>query len=108
LVARLIPHWFHCWIFARHGRFAQDVFPSRYRANTPHLLCEVARQAGFGVTEMELLEGPPWYLGWFWPAFMLGIAYERLVNRFEALAGLKVSMLATFEKPTGAASGRGA
>jgi hypothetical protein len=29
---------------------------------------------------------------------MLGVAYERLVNRFEALAGLRVSILATLQK----------
>jgi len=98
LVARITPHWFHHWFLARHGRFDADVSPTRYRANTPHHLREVASRAGFRITELELYEAPPGYLGWFWPAYMLGVAYERLVNRFEALAGLRVSILATLQK----------
>ena len=104
MVARLTPHWFHRWFLARHGRFEGDVSPTRYRANTPRHLREVASRAGFRITELELYEAQPGYLGWFWPAFMLGVAYERLVNRFECLAGLRVSMLATFEKLSGGAS----
>ncbi len=98
LVARLTPHWFHRLFLAYHGRFGEDVSPTRYRVNTPPLLREAARQAGFRVAELELVEGAPAYLGWSWPAFMLGVAYERLVNRFAWLAGLKVSMLAALEK----------
>lgn len=104
LVARLTPHWLHRWFLARHGRFDEDVSPTRYRANTPRHLREVASRAGFRITELELYEAQPGYLGWFWPVFMLGVAYERLVNRFECLAGLRVSMLATFEKLSGGAS----
>jgi SAM-dependent methyltransferase len=105
LVARMTPHWFHGWFLAHHGRFDEDVSPTKYWANTPRHLREVACRAGFRITELELYEAPPGYLGWFWPAYMLGVAYERLVNRFEALAGLRVSMLATLEKSTGDASG---
>ena len=99
LVARLTPLWFHRWFLARHGRFEEDVSPTRYRANTSHLLRKVALQAGFRLAELELFEAAPGYLGWFWPAFMLGVTYERVVNRFTCLAGLRVSMLATLEKP---------
>jgi len=108
LVARLTPHWFHRWFLARHGRFEEDVSPTRYKANTRRGLRKVALQAGFRIAELELFEAAPGYLGWFWPAFMLGVTYERVVNRFTCLAGLRVSMLATLEKSTGAASGRGA
>jgi len=45
-----------------------------------------------------MFEAAPVYLEWFWPAFLLGIAYERIVNRFEALAGLRVSILVALEK----------
>lgn len=99
LVARLTPHWFHRWFLARHGRFEEDVSPTRYKANTRRGLRKVALQAGFRIRELELFEAAPGYLNWFWPAFMLGVAYERIVNRFPFLAGLRVSMLATLEKP---------
>jgi hypothetical protein len=94
----MTPHWFHRWFSARYGRFDDDVSPTRYRANTPRRLRELASGAGFRVAELELYEAPPGYLDLFWPAYMLGVAYERLVNRFEALAGLRVSILATLQK----------
>ncbi len=50
------------------------------------------------MTELELMETAPAYMDWSWPSFMLGVAYERMVNRFDWLAGLKVSMLAALEK----------
>lgn len=98
LIARLTPHWFHRWFLARHNRFDADVSPTLYRANTPRRLREVASQAGFRVAELELFEAPPGYLGWFWLAYLFGVAYERLVNRFEFLSGLRVSMIAQMEK----------
>ena len=98
LIARMTPHWFHRWFSARYGRFEDDVSPTRYRANTPRRLRELASGAGFRITELELYEAPPGYLDLFWPAYMLGVAYERLVNRFEALAALRVSILATLQK----------
>jgi ubiquinone/menaquinone biosynthesis C-methylase UbiE len=98
LIASLTPHWFHRWFLARHGRFDDDVCPTRYRANTPGRLREVASQSGFRLAELELFEAAPGYLEWSWPTFLMGVAYERTVKRFEALAGLRVSILATLEK----------
>jgi ubiquinone/menaquinone biosynthesis C-methylase UbiE len=98
LIASVTPHCFHRWFLARHGRFDDDVCPTRYRANTPRRLREIASRSGFRLAELELFEAAPGYLDWSWPAFLMGVAYERTVKRFEALAGLRVSMLATLEK----------
>ncbi|MGB0036226.1 MAG: class I SAM-dependent methyltransferase [Candidatus Acidiferrales bacterium] len=100
LLASMTPHWFHRWFLARHGRFDEDVSPTRYRANTPGRLRELASLSGFRVVELELFEAAPGYLEWSWPAYLMGVAYERVVNRFEVLSGLRVSMLATLEKLT--------
>ncbi len=99
LVARLTPHWFHRWFLAsKHGRSAEDVHRTLYRANTPHRIRELASRNGFRVVELQMFEAAPAYLGWSWPTFLLGVAYERVVNRFEALSGLRVSMMATLER----------
>lgn len=98
LIARLTPHWFHRWFLARHGRYGADVCPTLYRANTPGRLYRVASQTGFRVVELEMFEAAPGYLGWFWPAFVLGVAYERIVNRFQALTRLRVGLLVTLER----------
>lgn len=98
LTARLTPLWFHRWFLSRHGRRVEDVHPTLYRANTPKHLREVASEAGFRMVELEMFEAAPAYLGWSWPTFLLGTLYERLVNRFEALARFRVSILGAFQK----------
>jgi len=97
-IALLTPDWFHRWYLGRRGHPQEVSFPTLYRANTPGVLRKLAERVGLGLTELKICEGPPGYLDVCWLAFLLGVAYERLVNRFQALAGLRCSMLATLQK----------
>lgn len=97
-IARLTPDWFHRWYLGRRGYSGEDNFPTLYRANTPGVLRKLAERVGLRLTELEMCEGPPGYLSGFWLPFLLGVAYERLVNRSQALAGLRIGMLATLQK----------
>jgi SAM-dependent methyltransferase len=97
LLATLTPTWFHVWFNERRGRVEADTFPTRYRANDRTTLRRLARTSRFRVVDIELLETKPDYL-YFHPwAYRAGIAYERVVNRFEALAGVRVQLLADLE-----------
>ena len=98
LFARITPLWFHKFISSWLRRPHHDVHPTFYRANTPGLLRTAAAKANLRVTELDLFEAKPGYLEWFWPLFMLGVAYERILNRFEILSGLRISMIATMQK----------
>ena len=64
LVAAATPHAFHVWV-RKHvaGSEANDVFPTRYRANTQKTLDRKLRAAGFGDVHVELLSSRPHLVG---------------------------------------------
>lgn len=99
-IARLTPHRFHQFINRLRGRNEVDTFPTLYRANTCKEVRRVATMAGFEVTRMERIEGRPEYLRIAWPTYLLGAAYERLVNSTEALAMFRVLLIVEMRKPS--------
>jgi ubiquinone/menaquinone biosynthesis C-methylase UbiE len=95
-VAAHTPHWFHRLMAQRvRGIPIDSQYPWRtyYRANTPRTLKTLMRLAGFSELEIRLWEPSPHYLVFSSAAFRFGIAYERLVNRFQRLAGFRQYML---------------
>jgi SAM-dependent methyltransferase len=99
LVARLTPHRFHAYVNRIRGRHETDTFPTRYRANSPAAVRRLAAGAGLRLERLELVEGRPEYLRMSFPTYLVGAAYERLVNRFETLAGLRILLIACLRKP---------
>lgn len=99
LIARLTPHGFHRWVNRLRGREEEDTFPTRYRANRPADVRRIAREAGLVVDSVELVEGRPEYLRLSAPTYLAGWAYERIVNRFRALARFRVLLVVTLRKP---------
>jgi SAM-dependent methyltransferase len=99
LLASLLPPALQRVAASGRGLAPVEVHPTLYRANTPRRLRQLARQAGLRVAVLRSFETPPVYLAFHPLAFALGVAYERLVNRFEALAPLRVNLLAVFRKP---------
>jgi len=99
LLASLLPPALQRLVARGRGLTPVEVHPTLYRANTPRRLRRLARQAGLRVAVLRLFETPPLYLAFHPLAFALGVAYERLVNRFEALAPLRVNLLAVLRKP---------
>ncbi len=98
LAARLFPHRLHVAFGRWRGIEAEDVFPTAYRANTAGRLRALAESAGLTVERLERFEAEPEYLAFHIAPYALGVAYERLVNRFEALAALRVNLLLVARK----------
>ncbi len=95
-VAAHTPHWFHRVIAPRVRGLRSDgqyPWPTYYRANTPKVLQTLIRRVGFSELEIRLWEPSPLYLVFNPVAFRLGVAYERLVNRFQSLSGFRLYML---------------
>ena len=92
--ARVLPHALHVRFNRSRGVDARDVFRTVYRANTSRRLRALYEGAGFAVERIEQFETEPEYLAFSAPSYALGVAYERLVSRFEALRGLRVNLLA--------------
>ncbi|WP_051949141.1 class I SAM-dependent methyltransferase [Methylosinus sp. PW1] len=99
LIAQCTPHWFHGFINRLRGRSVIDTFPTRYRTNDVATLRRLASETCFDVERIELIEGRPEYLRMLWPAYLVGLVYERLVNSTEILAMFRVLCIGEFKKP---------
>ncbi|MDP2950147.1 MAG: methyltransferase domain-containing protein [Chloroflexota bacterium] len=98
LLASLLPHPFQRIVARGRGLRLREVHRTLYRANTAARLRRLARTAGLRVAELHLFETAPVYLAFNPLAFALGVAYEKVVNRFPALAPLRVNLLAVLRK----------
>lgn len=98
LIARLSPLWFHKFVNRLRGRDASDTFPTLYRVNRPAEIRKLGAASGFDVRAISLFEGRPEYLRLMSLAYVLGIAYERLVNSVSYLADFKILLIAVLVK----------
>jgi SAM-dependent methyltransferase len=102
LLSRLTPLWFHKvllnWL---DGSPKQTKSPYRtlHRCNTRRKIERVFRKAGFLIEELRSIEEEPSYFQFSWPAFLLGIAYEKLVNRVELFSPFRITIIAVLRKP---------
>lgn len=101
-VAAATPHWFHQLIANRVRGLPPDQgapHPTHYRMNTREAIRCYLGRAGFVERELVMMEPEPSYLMFSVPSFLLGLAYERLVNRITALAGFRACILGCFQRP---------
>lgn len=96
IAARLTPHWFHRW-WRRGGE--GEPFSTYYRANHPYKLRSLCTKAGLRVKRLELIEGPPHYLTRYWPAFLCGAVYERIVNSTRLFSRMRQCILLEADIP---------
>lgn len=89
VVAKCTPQWFHRWW--RRGSY--DPFSTYYCANSPRALRKLCRKVGLSVKRLELSEGPPYYLTRYWPLFLGGVVYERIVNSTPMLRWMRQRIL---------------
>lgn len=106
LVARLIDNRFHAAVVRLvEGRKEEDTFPTAYRSNTRRDVRRLADAAGLRVTAFEYLSQYPNYLLFNGVLFFLGMCFERLTSRFDALRFLRGWILVTLQKPSAADAG---
>jgi SAM-dependent methyltransferase len=98
IFSQLTPHLVHQMVSIIRGNSAQDAFPTKYQVNSKAELVHYAENAGLSLKEYISREGSPNYLLWSLPSFLLGVAYERLVNRFLIMSPFRVSIVAVFER----------
>jgi len=75
-----------------------DPYPTRYQFNTRRTILKTLREVGFASIEVFSVEKEPSYLMFHWLPLLMGVCYERLVNRFEVLAGLRANIFAICQK----------
>lgn len=98
-IARLTPHRFHQFVNHMRGRAEADTFPTLYRANTRGDVTRLAAAAGLVLDRLDRIEGRPEYLRMTWPTYLLGAAYERVVNAADVLAPFRILLVGELRKP---------
>ena len=91
-VSALTPQWFHVLVANRArglDRTTHEPWPTRYRMNRRPVLTRHLRGAGFESVEIRMIESLPSYMVFNPMAFLVGVGYERLVNRFDGLRPLR-------------------
>jgi SAM-dependent methyltransferase len=102
LIAAFTPHRLHQALVSRIFRVPEDdVFPTRYRANSMSAIRKAFRQAGLTEVELQMLNHYPAYLMFSPVLFRLGVVYER-ITAWHLFRGLRGSILCAFEKPAAA------
>lgn len=95
-ISAYTPAWFHHLIANRVRRLPPGThtpWPTRYRMNTAGRLVRAARRAGFDEVEVRAVESEPAYLMFHPAAFLIGVAYERLVNSRDWLSPFRSTLL---------------
>jgi len=97
--ASITPHAFHRRFNAARGRAEEDTFPTRYRANSRSQLVSIAAATGLELQSVEFFEGRPEYLRRWGALYLLGAAYERIVNATSWLSPFRVVLVTRMRKP---------
>lgn len=98
LIAGLTPHGFHEWFNLRRGRPPEDTFPTYYRLNGKKQITRTFAEAGFAIEKLDFVEVQPNYLMFNPLAYLMGVAYERMVNHVDALDWLRVNIVMIAKK----------
>jgi SAM-dependent methyltransferase len=93
LIASCTPTSFHKWINKKRGRKEVDTFPTQYKLNSYRQLQAEFGKGGFDLVGFDSFEVQPNYLMFSSLTFLLGAAYERVVNRCEWLSSLRVNFI---------------
>jgi ubiquinone/menaquinone biosynthesis C-methylase UbiE len=100
LIARITPQRFHEFIAGLlHAESEIHVYPTYYAMNTMRSVRRTMKSAGFEENGLTMMEADPAYVGMSRLTFLVGVAYERLVNRFRALSPLRANILGCYRKP---------
>ncbi|MGH9199258.1 MAG: class I SAM-dependent methyltransferase, partial [Acidimicrobiia bacterium] len=98
LISRMTSTSFHRWFNSLRGRQERDTFPTMYAANTPGMIEQLASTARLRVEKLLLLEGRPEYCRIHPLMYLVGAAYERLVNAILALKRFRLVLIGVIEK----------
>jgi SAM-dependent methyltransferase len=100
--AWLIPHAFHTKMSSRlrnRPDGSHESYRTYYRANSRRALTTLSKETGFRIQELRFIEREPSYGMLARPLFLVGMAYERLVNATPLAGDLRANILGVLRKP---------
>ena len=95
LLSRCTPHGFHTLVARKARGLPQDAhepYPTHYRMNSAKEIRRLALEAHFSSVELRYVECEPSYLMFSTVPFLAGVLYERTVNHFGGLSGIRANI----------------
>jgi len=99
VISRITPLAFHRYINKIRGREVEDTFPTCYAANSHSAINQLSKKTGFTPVFIERHEGRPEYLRMLAITYVVGMAYERIVNAFNKLERFRILLIICLRKP---------
>jgi ubiquinone/menaquinone biosynthesis C-methylase UbiE len=96
LVSAVTPHWFHEFYVRKlgSGRRENETFQTFYRLNGTKAIKSVMSEAGL-VEDISFWSMPPGYLRFSRMSFLLGVLYERTIEKLIPPARASIVVIAT-------------
>lgn len=101
VVSAVTPHWFHRLVANRLRNLppeTHDPYPTCYKMNSRSTIKRYAEDLGFDVEQCRLVEAEPSYGMVSRILFFPFMAYERVVNSSERLAGMRANIFGVLRK----------
>ena len=101
IIAKLTPDWFHHLIanWARGLPAGEhEPWPTYYRLNSRKAVYAEGEKAGFKRIELRMWEPAPLYMVFHLLPFLVGVGYERIVNRYRMFEGLRAGIFGRMVK----------
>ncbi len=99
VVSRMVPNVYHSKVVkAVEGRDEHDTFPTMYRTNDKSTIEKLSSSVGMKIQSIDYLNQYPNYFKFNAILYALGIVYERITTRFDALKTLRGWILVTLVK----------
>jgi len=101
VIAKLTPEWFHDLVanWARgYPPGAHEPWPTYYRLNSRKAVYAAGEKAGFRQIELRMWEPEPRYLVFHFVPFLVGVGYERIVNRYRMFEGIRAGIFGRMVK----------
>jgi len=95
LIAQCTPHWIHELLANRARGLPSDAhepYPTFHRLNTQKEIQTLANKVGFSQVTLRYVECEPSYLMFSTIPFLGGVLYERTVNKFDCLSGIRANI----------------
>ena len=88
IVSKFTPFAFHRYYNKKLDRVEHDIWPTFYRLNTTRKIKKLSKKLGLHY-EIKMFEGYPGYLRINPILFLMGVLYERTVNKINVLNDFK-------------------
>jgi SAM-dependent methyltransferase len=95
VLAQHTPHWLHEFVSNRArglSRDAHEPYLTYHRLNTKREIQTLAKKVGFSHVNLHAVECEPSYLMFSIIPFLVGVLYERTVNKFNRLSGIRANI----------------